>query len=44
MCSWQTLPAIRRVSTEARLQAVACLTEANKHDVAEEDDTAMPSG
>jgi hypothetical protein len=33
MCSWQTLPAIRRVSTEAHLQAVACLTEANKHDV-----------
>jgi hypothetical protein len=32
MCSWQTLPAIRRVSTEAHLQAVACLTEANKHD------------
>jgi hypothetical protein len=33
MCSWQTLPAIRRVSTEAHLQAVACFTEANKHDV-----------
>jgi hypothetical protein len=33
MCSWQTLPAIRRISTEAHSQAVACLTEANKHDV-----------
>jgi hypothetical protein len=32
MCSWHTLPAIRRVSTEPHLQAVTCLTEANKHD------------
>jgi hypothetical protein len=32
MCSRQTLPTIRRVSTEAHLQAVACLTETNKHD------------